>query len=128
MLGHGTGLFPTVYARNHYSVAFEVAASLFSLSFPQDSHAPAHFEDNVSQLYCEYVSLETVQQGEVPSNFPHSQAQVLDTWRGPGGSSMISNKAVGSLTLHVVVVLNDLPPHKGFVLQYETSVLSLNIV
>lgn len=72
MLSYGTDLFPAVFARNHYSVALEVAASLFSFSFPQDSHAPAHSEDNVSQLYCEYVSLGTVQQGEIPSTLPPS--------------------------------------------------------
>jgi len=69
MLGCSTVLFPAVFTYNHYSVAFEVAASLFSLFFLQDSHAPAHFEDNVSQLYCEYVSLETVRQEEIPSTF-----------------------------------------------------------
>lgn len=70
VLGHGTDLFPAVFIHSPYSVAPGVAASLFSLSFPQDSHAPAHFEDNVSQLYCEYVSLGTVQQGKIPSAFP----------------------------------------------------------
>jgi hypothetical protein len=67
VLVRGTGLFPTAFIHGHISVALEVAAVLFFLPFPQDSHAPAHFEDNVSQLYCEYVSLETVQQREIPS-------------------------------------------------------------
>lgn len=44
------------------------------------------------------------------------------------GRLMISNTADGSLTPHVVVMLNDSPPRKGYVLQYEILALSLNYV
>lgn len=45
---------------------------LFSLSPFRKVPTRQLIQDNVSQLYCEYVSLETVQQGEIPSTLPTS--------------------------------------------------------